>query len=316
MTRLPASTVYHLPSTMSINEQQIEQIVRGVLSELTPGTRNPKPETRQASPAMLLKEKLRQGVPTFGFWVSLESPSITEIMCRMGFDWIVIDAEHGHLDFKQIMEHIRIANLLCTACFVHISEIQVGLITRMLDLGADGIFLPQVRSAADVELGMKYAKYPPLGIRGLAAERSTRWGQAMRDRVRRANGEIMVIPMVETVEAAADLDAILAVPGVDAILFGPADFSSSSGYPGEWEGPGIADEILRLQGRIRAKGLPCVVLARDAADAQRRVREGFQMIGLGSDTGTLIRGATEVLKAVSAPPASDAWTRDCLLPER
>jgi 2-keto-3-deoxy-L-rhamnonate aldolase RhmA len=259
------------------------------------------------APTKLLKEKLRQGKTTYGFWVTLESPSITEIVCRMGFDWIVIDAEHGHLDFKQIMEHIRVANLLRTVCFVHISEIQVGLITRMLDLGADGLFLPQIRSAADVALGMRYAKYPPLGIRGLAAERSTRWGKAMMERVRRGNDEIMIIPMVETVEAAKNLDSILDVPGIDAILFGPADFSSSAGFPGEWEGPGVAEQILKIQQRIRARGIPCAVLARDPQDALRRQQEKFQMIGLGSDTGALIRSASEALTAVGVGVAPNAW---------
>jgi 2-keto-3-deoxy-L-rhamnonate aldolase RhmA len=261
----------------------------------------------QPSPVATLKQKLRRGDTTYGFWVTLESPSITEIACRLGFDWIVVDAEHGHLDFRDIMEHIRVANLMRTVCFVHISEIQMGLITRMLDLGADGIFLPQVRSAEDVALGVRYAKYPPLGTRGLAAERSTRWGRAMQAKVRSANDETMVIPMVETVEAAAALDSILDTPGIDAILFGPADFSSSSGFPGEWEGPGVAEQILGLQQRIRQRGLPCVVIARDAEDAERRRNEKFQLIGLGSDTGLMIRSAAEMLVKMGVGVPPDAW---------
>ena len=261
----------------------------------------------QPTPVALLKQKLRRGETAYGFWVTLESPSITEIACRLGFDWLVIDAEHGHLDFHDIMEHIRVANLMRKVCFIHIAEIQMGLITRMLDLGADGIFLPQVRSAADVALGVSYAKYPPLGTRGLAAERATRWGRAMQEKVRSANDETMVIPMVETVEAAAALDEILATPGIDAVLFGPADFSSSSGFPGQWEGPGIAEQILSLQQRIRERGLPCIVIARDAEDAKRRRNEKFQLIGLGSDTGSMIRSAVDILGQMGVGVPPDAW---------
>jgi 2-keto-3-deoxy-L-rhamnonate aldolase RhmA len=261
----------------------------------------------QFSPTRHLKEKLRKGETTFGFWVSLESPSITEIMCRMGLDWLVIDAEHNHLDFKQVMEHLRVANLLNIPCFVHISEIEAPLITRMLDLGADGILLPQFRSAEDVERGIRYAKYPPQGTRGMAAERATRWGKRMADYARRANDEIMVIPMMETVEAAENLEDILKVPGIDAVLFGPADFSSSAGFPGEWEGPGVAQRLLEIHERIRARGIPSVVLARNSQDALRRQAEKFQMIGLGSDTGTLIASMTETLRLVGAPVAPDAW---------
>jgi 2-keto-3-deoxy-L-rhamnonate aldolase RhmA len=261
----------------------------------------------QFSAVAKLKQKLRSEQATFGFWVTLESPSITEILCRIGFDWIVIDAEHGHLGNREIMEHIRVANLLNVVSLVHIAEVRMELITRMLDLGASGVVLPQIRSAADVIEGVRHAKYPPHGTRGLAAERSTRWGKAMSSKARIANEETLVIPMIETVEAAAAIDEILAVPGIDAILFGPADFSSSAGFPGEWEGPGIADQILSLQRRIQLRGIPCAVLARDLPDARRRQEEQFRMIGLGSDTGVLIHSATEALRNVGADVSKSAW---------
>lgn len=75
----------------------------------------------QPSPVAALKQKFRYGQTSYGFWVTLESPSITEIACRLGFDWLGVDAEHGHLDYRDLLEHIRIANLLRMACFVHIA---------------------------------------------------------------------------------------------------------------------------------------------------------------------------------------------------
>ncbi len=282
------------------------------MNESTPAPADPSqlnrlPSPMKSFPVAALKQKLRNGQTTFGFWVTLESPSITEIACRMGFHWLVIDAEHGHLDYRDLMEHIRIANLMGTVCLVHIAEIQMDLISRMLDLGADGVFLPQVRSAADVASGVRHAKYPPQGTRGLAAQRSTRWGRALSDKVAGANRETMVLPMVETVEAADALDEILAVPGIDGIVFGPADFSSSAGFPGQWEGPGVAERILGLHQRVCARGLPTIIQAKDPQDALRRQNEKFPMIGLGTDTGLMIRSAAEALRVMGAELPYDAW---------
>src|SRR2546422_4045913 len=91
-----------------------------------------------------LKQKLAQGQTTLGLWVTLESPTITEIAVTLGFDWVVIDAEHGHLDFKEILEHVRVTHSSSTTPLVRIQEIEQGLIKRVLDIGADGILVPQV----------------------------------------------------------------------------------------------------------------------------------------------------------------------------
>src|SRR5262245_32591173 len=124
----------------------------------------------------ILKEKLRRGKTTLGLWIGLEAPSITEIATDLALDWVVIDAEHGHLDFKEIIEHLRTARNTQTTPLVRIQEIEIGLIKRVLDIGAAGILVPQVRNAEEVAQAVKFAKYPPLGLRGIGAERSTRWG--------------------------------------------------------------------------------------------------------------------------------------------
>lgn len=245
-----------------------------------------------------LKRTLAQGDAALGFWVTLESPTVTEIAVELGFDWIVIDAEHGHLDFKEIVEHLRAANRSRTTVLVRIQEIEQGLIKRVLDLGAQGIVVPQVNSAADVELAVRFAKYPPWGIRGVGGERSTRWSQTLATSTAIANAETLVIPIIETTSAASDIDAILAVPGVDALFFGPADFSASAGYVGQWEGPGIAAEILRLKDKITARGFACGLMTTDLDNLRLRRDQGFRLLGVGSDTGLIIRGAREGLRAV------------------
>lgn len=247
----------------------------------------------------LLRKKLAAQQTTYGLWVSLEAPTVTEIAVAMGLDWVVIDAEHGHLDFKEIVEHLRVTYNTQTTALVRIQEIEQGLIKRVLDLGADGIIVPQVYGPDEVAQAVRFAKYPPWGIRGLGGERATRWGLEVKSATAAANREVMVIPLMETVAAGERIEEILAVPGIDAVYFGPADYSSSAGYLGEWEGPGVAEQLIAIKDRIRARSVACGILGRDIPDAARRREQGFQMIGLGSDTGLLIRGLKESLEALT-----------------
>src|SRR6185503_8926564 len=160
----------------------------------------------------VLKEKLTRHETTLGLWVTLESASITEIAVELGYDWVVIDAEHGHLDFREILDHVRAARNSKTTPLVRIQEIEQGLIKRVLDIGAAGILVPQITSAAEVEQAVRFAKYPPRCVRGVGGERATHWGMQLVDYTGVANDEIIVIPLIETVAAGDAIDSILAVP--------------------------------------------------------------------------------------------------------
>ena len=248
-------------------------------------------------PANHLKQKLARGETALGMWVTLESPSITEIAVALGLDWVAIDTEHGHLDFKEVVAHLRVTRNTTTTPIVRVPEIQQGTIKRVLDLGAHGVIVPQVMDAAEVARAVGFAKYPPRGVRGVGGERATQWGLGLKEQTQRADRETMVIPLIETVAAEAALDGILNVPGVDALFLGPADFSASAGHLGEWEGPGVAERLLAIKDRARARGIACGVMATSVEDALLRQRQGFQMIGIGSDTGLLIRSTLERLRA-------------------
>ncbi len=249
----------------------------------------------------VLKQKLARGETTVGLWITLESASIGEIAATLGYDWVVIDTEHGHLDFKEVVEHIRATRNTPTTPLVRIQEIEQGVIKRVLDLGAHGILVPQVVDAAEVERSVRFAKYPPRGVRGVGGERATLWGMGLKDRTQAANDETLVIPLLETVAAGEAIEEILDVPGVDAIFFGPADFSASSGSLGEWEGPGVAGRLLVLKETIQARGVACGIMATDVENALLRRRQGFRMIGLGSDAGLLIRSSLDAMKALGIP---------------
>ena len=106
------------------------------------------------------------------------------------------------------------------------------------------------------------------------------------------------------VDAAWDIDTILDVPGVDAIQFGPADYSSSAGYLGQWMGPGVEAELLQLKDRIRSRGVPCGIMATDVANGVLRQQQGFQLVGVGSDAGLMIRSSREALQALRGKDTS------------
>src|SRR5271168_214747 len=133
-----------------------------------------------------LRGKLAADIPVFGLWVTLESPSITEMAVALGLDWVVIDAEHGHLDWKEIVEHLRAAVRSDTVALVRLAELNAGLIKRALDVGADGVVIPWIESSEQLRQAVAFAHYPPVGRRGIGGERATVWGRCLAQHVAEA----------------------------------------------------------------------------------------------------------------------------------
>lgn len=244
----------------------------------------------------LMRKKLASLQTVYGLWVTLESASITEVAVHAGLDWVIIDAEHGHLDWHDIMEHIRAAVRSNTVVLVRISNIDEGIIKRVLDIGADGIVVPHIESAADWANALSYARYPPAGIRGIGAERATKWGSAFTQHVKDANENLLMIPIIESVKGGEHIDEIIAVDGTEIVFFGPADYSASAGYAGEWEGPGIAETIINIKNKITATGKHCGVMARSKDDLLNRQQQGFRMLSVGADAGLLLKTIKSILE--------------------
>jgi 2-keto-3-deoxy-L-rhamnonate aldolase RhmA/quercetin dioxygenase-like cupin family protein len=252
----------------------------------------------KASAIQKLKRKLAAGQPVFGMWVTLESPSITEMAVAIGLDWIVIDAEHGHLDWKEILEHVRATVRSDTVALVRLAELSAALVKRALDCGADGVLIPWVETADQLRQAVAFAHYPPAGVRGIGGERATAWGQCLVEHVQEANENVLVVPMIESVRAGRNIRELIDVDGVDLFYLGPADYSSSAGFAGQWQGPGVAEQLLEIKDQIRAAGKHCGVIATSDANLLERRAQGFQMLCVGSDAGFLLRGLHNALAAV------------------
>jgi 2-keto-3-deoxy-L-rhamnonate aldolase RhmA len=254
-----------------------------------------------------LRAKLQSGQPACGLWVTLASPSITEIAVLLGLDWVVIEMEHGDLDFHDVMGHVRAVRGSDTAVLVRVPETRQETLKRALDIGAHGVIVPMVRGKADVELAYKFGRYPPRGVRGVGGERAVKWGVGLADYVQCANEETLIIPLIETRDAVEEMDGILNIPGLEAIWFGPADMSSSYGYLGEWEGPGVAERILDIRAKAAAKGIAAGIMARTVEESKMRRDQGFSLIALGADTTLLIRALRENLNALGRPVQPKLW---------
>ena len=254
-----------------------------------------------------LRVKLAQDAPTYGVWITLADPTVTEMVVELGVDWIVVDMEHGSLDYKDVVAHARAARGSGVAVLTRIPTTSIDAVKRALDLGVDGIILPLVRSAADVEAGFQYARYPGRGIRGIGGERAVHWGLRLHDYLDIANTETMVIPLIETRQASEDFHNIVKVEGLEAIFFGPADLSASFGHIGAWEGPGVAEDILRIAGIARQHNVAAGVIGWDENDMARRGELGFKMIGLGSDVGFMARTAKHLLGRLKGVKYPSRW---------
>jgi 2-keto-3-deoxy-L-rhamnonate aldolase RhmA len=245
-----------------------------------------------------LRAKLAADAPAYGLWVTLESASVTEMAVALGLDWVVIDAEHGHLDWKDILDHVRATVRSDTVALVRIAELNLGLIKRALDIGADGVVVPWVESAEQLRQAVAFARYPPDGVRGMGGERATGWGQCLAEHAAEANEHVLVVPIIETVQAGKELPRMLQVDGVEMFYFGPADYSATAGFPGQWEGPGVAQQLLELKDLVRRAGKHCGIVTTSNSDLAERLRQGFRMLGLGLDAGLLIRSLRDCLAAV------------------
>ena len=245
-----------------------------------------------------LRQKLNQNEPIYGLWATLESASITEMAVALGLDWVVIDAEHGYLDWKDINSHISAALRSDTVVLVRIAERSTILSKRALDIGADGIMIPWMEKVEEVEEAVRDCRYPPEGRRGIGGERATAWGQCLSEHAAEANENVLIVPMIESIAAIPNVATMCKVDGIDLFFFGPADFSSTAGFRGQWEGPGVAEQILRLKETINAAGKHCGVVSTSTQNLTDRLDQGFRMLALGTDSGLLLRSLHQSLQEV------------------
>ena len=244
-----------------------------------------------------LKNKLSNHESIYGLWVTLESGSITEMAVALGLDFVVVDVEHGHLDWRNVLDHIRASVRSDTVLLVRIAELQEGLIKRVLDIGADGIIIPHIETVEELNQALSYARYPPNGVRGIGAERATCWGQSFVEHVNEAN-DILVIPLIESVRGGKNIKDLVQIEGADIFFFGPADFAASAGYAGQWDVPTVNDQMNSAKEIAIKSGKVCGIVATSNEEIEKRAKQGFNMFAIGFDSGLIINGLRQILKGL------------------
>lgn len=254
-----------------------------------------------------LRLKVSKGETAFGLWVTLESPTVTEVAAALGVDWVCVDLEHGALDFNDVLGHLRAAKGTDTAVLARVPAARVDTIKKCLDIGVDGVLLPLINNADELREAMEHARYPKVGKRGLGGERAVGWGLNLKTYLDRANEDALVIPVIETRSASENIEEILDVPGLETIFFGPADLSSSMGFLGQWEGPGVAEDILRIKDSAAQRGIASGVIGMNPEDVKARIDQGFKLVGLGSDVGLMIKQMRNLLGTVTGAKHEHSW---------
>lgn len=237
-----------------------------------------------------------------GSWLSIGSPVIAEIAARSGFDWLLLDLEHGNVTEAAIPEQLRAVSAYSTKPIVRVGGVYPDLISRMLDWGARGIMAPRINRAEEAEALVRAAHLPPRGNRGYS--RSTRaCGYGVPHPA--SAGEVpspLIMAQIETIEGILNVDEIASVPGIDVLFVGPADLQFDlSARPGLVQ-LNYAECLEKVNEAARAHSKATGILLRDHSHYSRHLELGFTHIAIDSDLSILRNGYQQILALTKPQP--------------
>jgi len=241
-----------------------------------------------------LKEKLKKGDTVIGTFVGLGHPDVSEWLSRLGFDWLLLDAEHGPLGFETLQRMMQPMNGTGCVPIVRPQWNDPVVIKRVLDIGAYGVLVPWVNSRKEAEDAVRACRYPPKGIRGWGPRRAAMFDP---DYFRTANEELLVAVQIETQSALDNLDEILAVEGVDACYIGSWDLSNNLGFgvPPRWGEKRYLSAFDRVLKAAEGAGKPAGMFA-SIDNIQWAVEKGFRFNTVDDADAFLMRGAKMALE--------------------
>lgn len=241
------------------------------------------------------KRRLVTGELQIGLWVSLADPTAAEIAAGAGFDWLLIDGEHAPNDLRTILHQLQAVAAYPVSPIVRPARGEAASIKQLLDLGAQTLLVPMVETPDQAEHLVRCVRYPPAGLRGVATARAARWGR-VEGYWATADAETCLVVQIETPTGLANLDAIAAVDGVDAVFVGPSDLAAALGHLGAAGHRAVREVVVDAIGAIRRSGKAAGVLSVDPSTAREYVEAGVSFVGVGVDTLLLAR-ATAALAA-------------------
>ena len=232
-----------------------------------------------------MKEWLRSGRAKLGTVVTIPDPTIADLVRLAGFDWVWVDAEHGRFDEAT-------AATFCSICsggpktLVRIPDQSPTTIKRFLDIGCDGIIVPQVNSVEDTDRVVKAALYPPKGERSVGIARAQGYGTSFIDYV--AKRQYGIIVQIESAAGVSAIDDIIKNPDIDGVLIGPYDLSGSMGVIGQVNAPEVQEGIAKVLESCISGNIPCGIYSGAPENARKFIAQGFNFVGIGIDASLLV----------------------------
>jgi 2-dehydro-3-deoxyglucarate aldolase len=243
---------------------------------------------------------VRRGDRLIGCWTSLASPITTEVLGMIGFDWMLLDAEHAPNDVLTLVPQLMSLKDSPSAPVVRPPANDTVVIKRLLDAGFSNFLIPFVDSAADAKRAVAATRYPPHGVRGVSVgHRGNRYG-TVANYFEVANENICVVAQIESRAAVESIDEIAAVEGIDALFVGPSDLAASYGHLGHSGHAEVQHAIAHVFERARAAGKPSGILAPVQEDAERYLANGATVVAVCADLG-MLRNAAQAIKRQFIP---------------
>lgn len=251
-----------------------------------------------------LKKRLQEGEVLIGTFLSLGNSLTTEIVAKAGFDWVLIDLEHGIGSEEGVLHQLQAIQHTNVSAIVRVESFQRQRIHHVLDLGAHGIMCPRINNAEEAALAMNAMYYPPQGIRGVAKMvRATNFGKNFNEYNQSLPDELLGVIQIETPESLNHLDEIANTKGVDVLFIGPADLSMALGIFGQLSHPLFTDAVDKIIEAANKAGKQVGILLFDQNDYDQYYHKGIRFFACGTDALFLSKGAMEVAGALAAKRA-------------
>ena len=236
------------------------------------------------------KHIMRAGDIALGVSMTIADPFVAEVIGGAGFDFVLIDTEHAPITVDQLQMLLIALRTSASTVFVRPAANDATLIKQILDLGAEGVVVPEVDDAASCATAVAATRYPPLGRRGFGPRRAARLDGGRPAYVARANDEVAALVMVESAAAVANIDALLQTPGLDGIMVGPADLAVSLGHLGDFDHPDIRAAITDVRAACQRNSVPFGIFAATEQAARLWAGQGASFMTIGADMQFLDQG--------------------------
>ena len=238
---------------------------------------------------------------SIGSWITLNHPSIAEIMADAGFDWLCVDLEHSVTDYYEAQQLIMAIQSKGIKAFVRVGDNNPRIIKRVLDAGADGIIVPSVNSKEDAIKAVNAVNYPPIGKRGVGLARAQNYGFNFEDYRDGKAKNITLIVQIEDINAINELEEIINTDGIDGTFIGPYDLSGSIGKPGNWDDEDVKEALVKYEKIAKKydKLMGFHVVPPDYNLVNDKIDKGYNFIAFGFDAmflGSIIRKEIKNIK--------------------